>query len=102
ETVHQQRKAAVAARIAHISHPHHGVLHMGGNDFEVLGIKRQQLEIDHGWSALFQRAYDPIWSSPSRSTSLSAEGQCGRIEKTCQSAACVRFSSDDGETLSRY
>ena len=48
KAVHQQRKAAVATGIAHIGNAHDGILHMGGNDFEVFGIKRKKLEIGHG------------------------------------------------------
>ena len=51
EAVHQQREAAVAACIAHIGNAHDGVLHMGGNDFEVFSVKREKLEVGHGWSA---------------------------------------------------
>ena len=45
--VHQQGEALVGLGIAHVGDADDGVLRGGGDDVEVFGIKREQLEVGH-------------------------------------------------------
>jgi hypothetical protein len=60
KTAHRQHEAVRAGQILQVAHLHHRVLHMGGNDVEILLVERDQLEAVHACFAPAKGCPEPF------------------------------------------